>query len=238
MLTLLFLTEFVIYRVVFQMLQLYEEQRQMESRLLLQQQQYGHLKESINLVRRTKHDLEHHFVVIQKLSRKEETIQELKAYVDNYLFSIAGQETEYCDLHTVNALLNYYAQMARERGIVVRFLTDIPHNLRFEDIHMGVLFGNILKNAVEGSTDCVREKKDAWIELRVRYYQHALILCAENTCTGNMPVKEGKNWKSTRHSGYGIGLSTIQNVAEQYRGTMELAVEKGVFTLKVVLYEP
>lgn len=237
-LVLLFLIEIIVYRVVFYMLQLYEEKFQIENRLRMQEQQYGHLKESMELVRRTKHDLEHHFAIMRELGRKEETAEKLRSYVEEYLSSGKGQEMEFCENYAMNALFNYYAQLARDRGISIQFRVDLPEALPFQETALGVLFGNALKNALEECSAYAGKEERPWIQVSARFCQKALILCVENVCQGGVPVKEKEGWSSTRHPGCGMGLTSIRDIAEKYRGTMEIEVKGGVFLLKVLLYAP
>ncbi len=238
LLVLLFLTELIVYGVVFYMLQLYEEKFRIEKRLQMQEQQYGHLKESMDLVRRTKHDLEHHFAIIRELCRKEETVGKLRDYVEEYLSSETGREMEICEHYAMNALFNYYMQMAEAQGIPVRFRVDLPGSVPFQDAALGILLGNALKNALEECSSYREGGKKPWIQLHARYVQNALVLCVENTCRGEMPVREKDGWRSARHPGPGMGLTSIQDIAKRYGGTMEVDVKEGVFTLKVLLYAP
>ena len=76
---------------------------------------------------------------------------------------------------------------------------------------------------------------DAVIAVQAAVIQHALVLRVENTSAREADRDEG-GWRSSKRKGYGTGLSTIEDVAELYQGTVNIEQKNNRFILKAILY--
>ena len=238
----LFFTELVMYVIALRLLELSEEKHDAElagersrQNMRLHEQQYESLKESIELTRKQRHDMEHHFALLYVMSQKEEDLPKLRAYLEEYLSENTVKNVRFCDNYTVNAFLNHYAQLCGEKQIALQARLDLPEELWVKDIHLSILFGNALKNALEACTQCREQGMDAVIAVQAAVIQHALVLRVENTIAREADRDEG-GWLSSKRKGYGTGLSIIEDVAELYQGTVNIEQKNNRFILKAILY--
>ena len=99
-----------------------------------------------------------------------------------------------------------------------------------------VLLGNLLENAVEA---CKRDRgKEKFIKLRVKQRgQSMLLILMDNTCTAPVAFEDGTPLSSKRE-GFGIGVSSVREIAGRYSGAVQLKQEDGVFRASVRLMLP
>ncbi len=238
----LFFTQLVIYVIALRILELSEEKRKAElageyarQNMRLQEQQYESLKEVMELTRKQRHDIEHHFTLLYAMSQKEENLPKLRAYLEEYLLENSVKNVRFCDNYTVNVFLNHYARLCGERQIILQVQADLPEELWIKDIHLSNLFGNALKNALEACIQCRNREMEAAIVVQAAIIQHALVLRMENTSV-QKAVREEGGWLSSKREGYGTGLSVIEDVAKLYQGDVKIEQENNRFILKTILY--
>ena len=100
-----------------------------------------------------------------------------------------------------------------------------------------VLFGNILENAADA---CREVEKDRFIDLIATYSDtpggmHCLSLIVKNSC-GTVSRDDNGIFRSTKHTGDGIGISSIKSITDKYSGACSFTPENGIFTVSVILY--
>lgn len=240
----LLFSEITLFGVAFQLLDLSEKKHEAElenersrQSLRLQEQQYAGMRDSIEQTRRQRHDLEHHFALLSVWSQKEENLPRIREYLEEYLEESADAAEKFCKNMAANAVLSYYARELGEAGIDFRAKVSLPERLWIKNVHLSVLFGNALKNALEACGKCLEEGMEVpRVFLQAAVIQHALVLRMENSACQKTWKDEG-GWHSSRRDGYGTGLSAIEEIAGLYHGSMEIEQKPGTFILKAVLYE-
>ena len=136
--------------------------------------------------------------------------------------------------------LGFLIQVLPPAWITIYFFrakVSLPERLWIKNVHLSVLFGNALKNALEACGKWLEEGMEVpRVFLQAAVIQHALVLRMENSACQKTWKDEG-GWHSSRRDGYGTGLSAIEEIAGLYHGSMEIEQKPGTFILKAVLYE-
>ena len=137
----------------------------------------------------------------------------LTSHLANCVAAIPESPTCYCRNIPVNALLNYYDHLFASQGITKKWSIQIPAECLVNDTELCSLIGNILENVSAGCLTL----PDAENRL------HTLNIClkngsflairSENRFDGKVDIKNG-HYLSTRNGGSGIGLRSIQAIAE------------------------
>ena len=137
-------------------------------------------------------------------------------------FLPAPRSKPFCENATVDALLQYYAQTARNHGTVFNADVRIPANIAVRGRDLTVLLGNLLDNAI----DAVRSQNsfDRQIIVQGAASGDALRFVIENTY--EVPVQQDENgtFRSTKHSGNGIGIEIAREIAHRYNGLLEYEI--------------
>ncbi|MGI6269463.1 MAG: GHKL domain-containing protein [Candidatus Howiella sp.] len=158
------------------------EEEAEKSRLLLsqQEQQYTLLAAGIEKARRDRHDLHHHIRVLHTLLESGD-ITELEQYLadlDGSYQSILPEVI--CQHPSVNAIVSYYKEMAKEVADIALFL-QIDRDIGIEAMDLCIIIGNLLENAIEA---CGRMKRkcNRKISMKSRQQDGLLYLIISNTC--------------------------------------------------------
>ena len=206
--------------------------------LSLQSVQYDNLRQRIDETRQARHDLRHHIMLLRNIRDSRDY-----AALDKLINSYPDLETLdrpllYCPNEMVNAILSHFAAQASENGIRYTVKLDIPEDIFVEKPDIAVLFGNLLENAVAAASQSAGERSitvSGGVS-REAFMNESLTLVVENTYAVEPVVHENGVFKSTKHSGDGIGISSVRSIAERYGGTSLFTARDGVFTASVVLY--
>ncbi len=207
--------------------------RQLMFDLDCRRKQFSFLREKTETLRAFRHDLINHLITISDLLNKED-ISGSRSYVDDLLeFTVKNKCGYLLGNDTVDAMVNYYAFVAKDLGVEFCVEGEIKRSLRMEDIDVGVVFGNLLKNAVEASVGVEKAR----IEVLINVKPAGLFVMVSNV------VREGasKNKKciSTKTDGgdHGLGLKNVRTIVNKYKGTFTYGFmeDRDVFEVKAYL---
>ena len=108
-----------------------------------------------------------------------------------------------------------------------------PKYISVTSTDITVLLGNMLENAVEA---CKRDTADRkWIKLRIKPHgQSQLLILVDNTCSAPVTFEAGIPLSSKR-SGRGIGVASIQEIAARYDGMARFEHQDSIFCTSVRL---
>lgn len=213
--------------------QLEEALKYADQSILTQKKQFDSLARHMDDMHRARHDLRQHLTVVQSYIEKDDR-EGLKNYIKLYRSELPPDVLElYCRNDVVNAIVCYYAGMARNAHIQFDAKIDYPKSCSITETDITVLLGNILENAVEA---CQRKTgMQDFIKLRIKRHSNAeLLILADNTCHIPVIFKDGVP-VSAKHEGMGIGTASMQDIAERYHGTVRLEWKEGIFYTSILL---
>lgn len=230
----------LIYYVVCKMIQEMNanlELKMKNQQLSIQNIQYQNLKERIEAARHAKHDLRHHLKIIQAFVENK-NYTELKNYLNEYTRSLPSEAPIYfCEHPTVNLLLVWYDGQTKEHHIRFEVNVSIPAKIHASDSDICVLLGNLLENALDA---CLAQNNGERL-IRINgglQSEYALVFTVDNTYENFIRQTTGGAYLSSKHSGEGIGIASIQNIAVQYNGIASFRYDNTMFYASVLLSRP
>ena len=131
----------------------------------------------------------------------------------------------------INSLLKVKVAKAREKGIEVTVKAFVPKKMSIESGDMGVLYGNLIDNAIEA---CAKvQGNNRFVNVETKYQDGKLLIVIRNSKNPerNPDLKTTKGDKR-RH---GRGLRSVRRVAEQYGGNLLLEDEGDTFKASLLL---
>lgn len=202
--------------------------------LTIQNLQYENLKERMDETKRARHDLRHHMTVLHSLCQNGE-YDELTTYTQNFLNQTSTDYTiSYCGNLTMNALLSYYAQTAKDCEIDFSISISLPEDIPIQDTDLCVLLGNLIENACDGCMTLPKDKRRMCFKMLMPNHG-SVVFTLDNTFEGKAPQKENGQFLSSKHKGYGIGLDSASGIVNRYNGVLKTDAQNGIFCVSVVL---
>lgn len=211
-----------------------ENTKKAEQQLLMQGEQYKSLVENIATTNAARHDLRHHLSVIKMYSEQDDH-KALEKYVDEYLKILGGNSNDfYCENIAANAIVKYYCSMAKNYGIDIDIDIKIPEKIGVKNLDLSVILGNCLENAIE-ACNRTANAKNPYIKLKTRLEGKTLAIIIINSFDGQVYMKNNE-YMSRKHSGKGIGLSSVDIAAKKYGGTALFESNEDQFKVSVMLF--
>ena len=177
------------------------------------------------ITRKQRHDLRHQLVVIKELAG--DTNPTLTEYLDSLIHSIPHAPKKYCENKAVNSIISHYGAICASESISLETKLNVPESEdSVLDNDLCLVFGNLIENAIEA---CRRLDNDGcFIRLSADIRYKTLIITMDNSFDGHFKIRDGK-YLSSKRNDFGIGLSSIQSVAQKYGGDTEFVAKNGVF---------
>lgn len=177
------------------------------------------------ITRKQRHDLRHQLVVIKELAG--DTNPTLTEYLDSLIHSIPHAPKKYCENKAVNSIISHYGAICANESIALETKLNVPESEdSVLDNDLCLVFGNMIENAIEA---CRRLDNDGcFIRLSADIRYKTLIITMDNSFDGHFKIRDGK-YLSSKRNDFGIGLSSIQSVAQKYGGDTEFVAKNGVF---------
>ncbi len=202
-----------------------EEQRQMKRQLTMQVEHLRQMNQKVEESAKLRHDFRHHLRTLMTLAG-EGCCDKLENYIRGITEINEGTRLgRLTDNIELDALVQYYSNLAQSSGIQFRARLQLPEVLKFPIVDLCGLLGNLLENAVEACQRQQTGNKTIFIAGRVQDDRLEFIL--DNSFDGELKTRGGK-YLSSKRNGFGLGISSVLETVELYEGVINLyANEKG-----------
>ena len=96
-----------------------------------------------------------------------------------------------------------------------------------------VIFGNLLENACDACQSLPPNRRKIQIKASLPN-PNVLVFAIDNTYS--VPIQKVDNqYLSSKHSGFGTGIDSVQNIVQRYRGVLTLEEKDGMFCVSGML---
>lgn len=203
-----------------------------EHMLQLQAQQIEGMEAMKRRDRRMWHDWRHALATLRGLVAQGAADAAI-GFIDEYLGTMPSDSTtRYCGNEAVNSVVGYYAEAAGERGVAFSAKIALRDGLAASDAELCVVLGNLLDNAIAAAS-CGGEGA-RWVRLGVATSGDAVSIAVDNGFDGQVNL-EGSRYLSTKDGHSGLGIESIEHLAQKRHGAAEFAHEGNVFHASVLL---
>lgn len=156
--------------------------------------------------------------------------ESLQLYVDEITQRLHVTDERFCADRCLNGILQYYASLARARGILFEAEARCDDLSAIRDVDLTVMLGNALENAVRAAAEYTQKHADAQVVIHFAAATsgNLLTVLLDNSCAGvelNPLYRAsasadgflpGEAFKST--TGHGTGLKRIDSLCARYGG--------------------
>ena len=130
----------------------------------------------------------------------------------------------------VDAILNSKISLMNASEILVNAKASVPEKHSILDIDLCAIIGNLLDNAMEGTSKL--SKEDRFVRIYIRPMKGQLYLSVTNSTLG----KPKKGFLTTKAGNdHGFGIRRIDQLVSKYGGYVNRKAEEGVFATEVTL---
>lgn len=213
-----------------------KEIKRVEGQIAAEREEYALMRQTLEMGRRYRHDMRHHFSVIQGLLSNRD-YDKIGEYVDGLSGRLSDTENiQYCKAGTINAVLSVYAEKAKQQNIIFDAAVSLPESLFIDETELCSILSNAVDNAVNA---CIAmESGEKKIEIFTEYTEERLSLIVINTVKEEVKLGENGLPITIPTEEHGWGLSSILHIARKYGGMVKCKSEPEKFTLAVVLFAP
>lgn len=211
---------------------LMEKARMSQRQLAMEQAHYNTLSRHIEDTKAARHDLRHHLALIQAYVTSG-NMRKLEEYVSQYIKSVSDDTViTLCKNYAVNTIAHYYLEQAKRENIDTDIHINLPENIAVADTDLCIVFGNLLENALEA---CKRQQEcSPFITVSAGLQGDYVIIAVDNSFEGEIKQDKGM-FLSSKRDGKGIGITSVEAVAEKYKGQAVFEFSNGVFRASVML---
>ena len=202
--------------------------------LEMQQSQYIKQQNYMQATAAERHNFRQTIRTLESLAEAKDYAA-IEDYLRKYVNTMPKNDvTGFCKNHAVNALLNYYAESAKAEQVSLHFVIDIPDSCKIDDTDLCNVIGNLLENAIAACGDVPEEKRFINLYIENPEKNEYLYITMSNSFNGKVRMAK-ERYLSTRHSGNGIGLSSIASIAEKNGGSARFYHERNVFNADIAM---
>ena len=168
------------------------------------------------------------YTTVEEKQHEEEMIQREILYRNEYyqdmeryqeqIQDILAEEIIYSANPVVNAILKVKSVKAKEKEIPMQVTTLLPQRVSVDIGDMGVLYGNLLDNAIEAAMAVEQEKR--YVHVESKFQEGRLLLSIKNSKpSGTSSYQQTSKKDKIKH---GRGIRSVRKVAEKYGGELLL----------------
>lgn len=199
----------------------------------LMEKHYQEVQAMYQQMRIWRHDYKNHLQVMKAHLDMGE-YQELNDYILS-LDQELGRMGEVINTgnRVLDASLNSMIDLARAKQIEVNVKVVLPPELSVEEYDLCVLLGNLLDNAVEGC-ESQKEGEKRFLRIYVGVLKEQFYVSVTNSHAVQVQ-REGERYRSTKASGRGLGLMSVDHIVAKYHGHINRQNDESIFATEVML---
>ena len=167
----------------------------------------------------TVEEKQHEEEMIQReILYRNEYYQDMERYQEQIQDIRLAEEIIYSANPVVNAILKVKSVKAKEKEIPMQVTTLLPQRVSVDIGDMGVLYGNLLDNAIEAAMAVEQEKR--YVHVESKFQEGRLLLSIKNSKpSGTSSYQQTSKKDKIKH---GRGIRSVRKVAEKYGGELML----------------
>lgn len=209
------------------------EQKNMEQRLAMYENQFEVIRESQQNLRSLRHDLKNHLALLDSYISKKD-LEKASSYLSQIESNLTFSK-EYCQTGNteIDSILNYLLNQAAQLNCEISTKIDVPYQNFISDFDLNILLSNLLENAL----DALAKTEKRTLQIYIKYEKNILYISIYNSFNGEIIQKDGlfKTSKPDKER-HGYGLANIQKIVEKYNGKSIFQVENDIFKTDIILY--
>lgn len=222
---------YMIERVSFLVRKQQEDEIYMEE-MRYKETYYAEAEKRNAYVHKLKHDMENRLLGFYHLVAAGDT-ETLLEQITVFGRELGQADADSCSVNpSVDTVLRFKLGVAKAEGIKTDVQIHIPGKMQIEYGDIGVLYGNLLDNAIEACRKVPGTER--FIRVENKYVSGSLLLVITNSKEKGQNSRLKTTKKDTDIHGYGI--ASVRRVVEKYSGVVQFTDKGTAFEVSVMLY--
>ncbi len=196
----------------------------------LQKIYYENIVSQMDEIRHIRHDLRHHYAILQSLAQSGDTKAALD-YVNN-LPTLDAAAPVTGNL-VADSLVGFYSAQAQELGFSLEAELSVSKKIPVSDSDLCILLGNLMENALDAQRYLAEQ--DRYVRVVARADDNSFTLAVDNRFDGFLQKKDDRLVSRKPGDAHGIGLSSVRAVCKKYNGVLQLETEGDLFMAGIVI---
>ncbi len=160
----------------------------------------------------------------------------LKEYIAPISDSINHSHKVICKNQALDAIANHYDEVAKSQEVTIYWNIKVGETLPIKESDMCAVIGNLIENSVIAANSLTGD--DRLVNVRIGILQEeTLVISVDNPYRGTLTLDKNGMPMSGRPD-HGIGLRSVRNIVERYKGSMEIETHNGIFNVSILMYKP
>ena len=184
-------------------------------------------------MRRVRHDIKNQLLTIKRYLDENKT-EEASAYVERLSGEYLPKRQDLIATESMafDAVVNAKATLCYPQGIdlVVRVEPETVQDM--DDVDIGVLFGNLLDNAIEAAKESKEKRIFLDIQPKAQYVSIIIRNSIDESVLDNNPALASSKPNPDLH---GVGLKSVRALVKKYNGMIQFFEENNEFCCHVLL---
>lgn len=219
-----------------ELIRMKHSEKEMSEHIEIQRRSYDKLARKMEAGRAYRHDIRHHLRIIEGLARQGDC-DKIIEYTGKMNGSLGELENvDHCKNPEINAVLSEYISRAENSGCKITENFAFPAKLPFAEDDVCIVLANAVENAINACAKLPRE--DRYINISAECVDNRrLFVSVKNPCAdapefdaNGLPVVDRSSEE------HGIGLRSVNRIAEKYNGFVRCKLEKGEFVFHAALF--
>lgn len=192
---------------------------------------YSQINDILEDMRIIKHNLKNSLIIIDTYNKTNQK-DKLQKYIDELLdetnvFVVPQIDKE----NIITSYLNYKVEQAKENEIKIDIENNLTSSINIDKTDVCQVVGNIMDNAIEAN----KKINDKYIKLSLYNKDNYMIIKSENPAKEPLLKKDNMILTTKKDkTNHGLGLKSIQKIAEKYEGSLEAEINNETFLIKAV----
>ncbi len=197
------------------------------------EKQYQQTRRYLEETRNARHDFRQHIHVIEEYLQAEE-YDKLKEYIAPISESVNHIHKLICKNKAVDALANHYNEVSKSKNVTIYWNIKTEETLPVKESDLCAVIGNLVENAIQAATVLTGDNRLVNVRIGI-LHEETLVISVDNPYRGTLTLDKSGLPISGRPD-HGIGLRSVRNIVERYKGSMEIETHNQIFNVSILMY--
>ena len=203
--------------------------------LKMEEKQYQRTLAYLQETSQQRHDFRQHIHVIAEYLNAGET-EKLKAYIAPIVETVDRTRKVLSQNRALDAIACHYDDIAKSQNVKMYWSIKVGEILPIKESDLCAVMGNLIENAIQAVLQLDGDNRLVRVNIGILQAE-TLVIAIENAYRGTLTL-DRSGLPVSNLLDHGIGLKSVRNIVERYKGSMEIETHNQLFKVSILMYAP